>query len=82
VRVLTLVAYGVLIVGLLRWVWRGGDWIRAAAWAGFALLLATSWLLPWYLIWALPLVALARDRALSGAVLALTAFQLVNRVPL
>jgi hypothetical protein len=82
VRTVALVVFGALVAGLLIWVWRGGDWLRAAAWCGFGLLLATGWLLPWYLIWALPLAGLARDRALSGAVLALTAFQLVNRVPL
>ena len=44
------------------------------------LLLATSWLLPWYLIWALPLAALSRDRTLQLLVLALTAFQLGARL--
>jgi hypothetical protein len=81
-RLLALLAYGASVVYLLRWTWRGGDWLRAAAWAALGLLLATGWLLPWYLIWALPLAALARDRTLAGALLALTAFQLLNRVPL
>jgi len=58
------------------------DWLRAAAWASFALLLATAWLLPWYLIWALPLVALSRDRPLQLLMLALTAYQLPARMPL
>jgi ABC-type amino acid transport substrate-binding protein len=82
VRLVALLLYAGSVVLLLRWAWRGGDWLRAAGWAGFGLLLASGWLLPWYLIWALPLAALARDRALGGALLALTAFQLVNRVPL
>jgi glycosyl transferase family 87 len=82
VRITALVLYGALVVWLAAWAWRGGDWLRAAGWAAFGLLMATGWLLPWYLIWALPLAALARDRALAVAVLALTAFQLVNRVPL
>jgi hypothetical protein len=67
---------------LLVWAWRGADWVRAAGWAALGLLLASAWLLPWYAIWVLPLAALARDRALSGLVLAFTAFQLINRVPL
>ena len=46
--------YGALFAYLLIWTWRGGDWVRAAGWAGAGLLLATTWLLPWYLIWALP----------------------------
>jgi hypothetical protein len=67
---------------LLAWTWRGGDWLRAASWAGLALLLTTTWLLPWYLIWVLPLAALSRDRPLQLLVLALTAFQLGTRIAL
>lgn len=81
-RIGALTAYGVLVAWLLVWTARGGDWLRAAGWAGFGLLLATGWLLPWYVVWALPLAAVAGDRRLTGAVLALCAFQLVNRVPL
>ena len=82
VRVLALVGLAVAVVYLLVWTWRGGDWIRAAAWTGFGLLLATSWLLPWYLVWPLPLVAVARDRPLVLLTLALTAYQLGARIPL
>jgi alpha-1,6-mannosyltransferase len=77
-----LVLFATLVVYLLIRTWRGGDWLRNAAWASIALLLATAWLLPWYLIWALPLVALSRDRPLQLLTLALTAFQLFARVPL
>jgi alpha-1,6-mannosyltransferase len=77
-----LVLYGLLIAYLLAWTWRGGDWVRAAAWAGTGLLLATSWLLPWYVLWPLPLVALARDRTLTLVVLLLTAYQLAALIPL
>ncbi|MDX6632460.1 MAG: alpha,6-mannosyltransferase [Solirubrobacterales bacterium] len=59
-----------------------GDWVRAAGWAAFGLLLATGWLLPWYLLWAIPFAAVSGDRALAGSVLALTAFQLINRLPM
>lgn len=82
VRVAALVLYATAVAYLLLWTWRGGDWIRAAAWAVFGLLLATSWLLPWYLIWPLPLVAVSRDRTLLLLTLALTAFQLGARIPL
>jgi alpha-1,6-mannosyltransferase len=74
--------YGIAFVYLLVWTARGGDWVRAAAWAGFGLLVATSWLLPWYLIWALPLVAVSRDRTLQLLTLALTVEQLGARIPL
>jgi hypothetical protein len=82
VRVVAAALFGAAVVWLLTWTWRGGDWIRAAAWAGTGLLLATSWLLPWYLVWPLPLAAVARDRALALVLLALTAYQLGARIPL
>ncbi len=81
VRIAALALYAALFAYLLAWTWRGGDWLRAAAWASFGLLLATAWLLPWYLIWTLPLTALSRDRKLQLLVLALTAFQLGARLP-
>ncbi|HLY48356.1 MAG TPA: polyprenol phosphomannose-dependent alpha 1,6 mannosyltransferase MptB [Solirubrobacteraceae bacterium] len=67
----------VVICGrLLLRVWQGRmDWIDAGAWTALALLLTASSLLPWYVVWLLPLAALATDRRLwkltimlSGAV--------------
>ncbi len=74
--------YALALIGLLAWVARGGDWIRAAGWAAFGLLVASAYMVPWYLIWLLPLAAIARDRPLVGASVALTAFQAINSVPL
>jgi hypothetical protein len=82
VRTTAFVLYAVAFVYLLLRTWQGADWLRCAAWASLALLLATAWLLPWYLIWALPLVALSRDRPLQLLTLALTAYQLPARLPL
>lgn len=82
VRAAFLVLYGVFVAYLLLWTYRGGDWLRAAAWATFSLLLATAWLLPWYLLWPLPLAALSRDNALKLSILAMTAYQLGARIPL
>jgi alpha-1,6-mannosyltransferase len=82
VRAVALVAYGAGLIWLLVWTARGGDWVRASGWAALGTLLATAWLLPWYVIWVLPLAAISRDRKLTAAVLVLTAFQLLNRVPL
>jgi alpha-1,6-mannosyltransferase len=81
-RAAALALYTGLVAYLLAWTWRGNDWLRAAAWASFGLLLATSWLLPWYVIWALPLAALSRDRPLQLLTLGLTAYQLGARIPL
>jgi hypothetical protein len=81
-RLAAFVLYATLVTYLLIRTWHGADWLRAAAWASLALFLATSWLLPWYLIWALPLVALSRDRPLQLLTLSLTAYQLGARIPL
>ncbi len=82
VRAAALALFAAAFVYLLLKTWRGMDWLRAAGWASFLLLLATAWLLPWYLIWALPLVALSRDRPLQLLTLLLTAYQLPARMPL
>jgi Glycosyltransferase family 87 len=82
VRLVALVLFLTLFFQLLLWTWRGFDWIRATAWTAAALLLATAWLLPWYLIWLLPLAAISRDRSLQLLALALTAYQLGARIPL
>lgn len=81
IRYALAVAYAIAVLGLLLWVLRGADWIRAAGWAALGLLLATAWLVPWYLIWVLPLAAVSRDRALIAATVLLTAFQAINAVP-
>ncbi len=81
VSVLAIAACGAGLACLLIWTAWGADWVRAAGWAMLGALLATAWLLPWYVIWVLPLAAISRDRKLTFATLALTAFQLVNRVP-
>ena len=82
VRIAALILFAAGFLYLLVRTWRGTDWLRAAGWASFLLLIATAWLLPWYLLWSLPLVALSRDRPLQLLALALTAYQLPARMPL
>ncbi|HLJ04150.1 MAG TPA: polyprenol phosphomannose-dependent alpha 1,6 mannosyltransferase MptB [Solirubrobacteraceae bacterium] len=63
----------VVFAWLLRRVWRGElDWIDGAAWATAAMLVTASSLLPWYVAWLMPLAALASDRRIVRASLALT----------
>jgi len=81
-RLIAGVLFLLAIAYLLAWTHQGADWIRASAWATLALLLATAWLLPWYLIWLLPLAAISRDKPLQLLALALTAYQLGARIPL
>jgi hypothetical protein len=47
-----------------------------------ALLVLTTWLLPWYVALLLPLAALAPSRRLRAATLAFCALLLVTRLPL
>jgi len=81
IRYAAAVLYAGAVLALLAWVVRGADWVRAAGWAAFGLLLATAWMVPWYLIWLLPLAAVSRDRPLQLAAVALTVFQTINAVP-
>jgi len=80
------VASVALVLGVLAWqlrrAWRGEDWIEAAAWSVAGLLVSATFLLPWYLIWLLPLAALSARRGPAVAALSLTAFVVVTRTPL
>lgn len=68
-----------LVLLLLR-TWRGANWVASAGWATFVLLVASIWLMPWYLAWLLPLAALGDDRRLRLAALGLTAFIVALRL--
>jgi hypothetical protein len=81
VRTVLALALAVAVAGLLVAVARGFDWVRAAGWAAVAVLVASAYIVPWYVLWALPAVAISRDRALIGATILLTALQAVNGVP-
>lgn len=80
-RILLGATYAIAVLALLRWVALGGDWIRAAGWAAFGLLVASAYMTPWYLIWLLPLAAISRDRVLAALTAALTVFQTINAIP-
>jgi hypothetical protein len=82
VRALTAAGFGVSLVVLLARAYRGADWVTAAGWATLALLLATTWLLPWYVVWLVPLAALSESWPLRLATVALGAFVIALRIPL
>jgi alpha-1,6-mannosyltransferase len=81
-RVLWGAAFGCVFLWLLWRTWRGMDPVRAAGWATLAILIASAWLVPWYVLWLLPLAALADDRRLMAASVALSAWMLVIAIPL
>jgi hypothetical protein len=68
----------VAVVWLLR---RRGDWIVRAGWATVALIVSLSWLMPWYVIWLLPLAGLGTSVRLRKAALVLTVFLVVTFTP-
>jgi len=78
--------YAAAFAGVLLWTlvrtWRGADPIRMAGWATLAILVASAWLVPWYVLWLLPLAALAADRRLVWATVALCAWMLPIAIPL
>jgi hypothetical protein len=70
-----------LAVGWLLWrAWRGADWIACAGWATLAGLVTSAWLTPWYVVWLLPLAAIAPSRRLRIATLLFCAYLLATRV--
>jgi alpha-1,6-mannosyltransferase len=80
-------AYATMFVLTFVWLlvrtWRGVTApIDAIGWATLAILLASAWLVPWYILWLLPFAALSRDRRLQLATLALCAWMLAIAVPL
>lgn len=54
------------------------DWITATGWAVVALLVTSTFLLPWYVVWLLPFAALTDSRALRIAAIALTAIGMTS----
>jgi alpha-1,6-mannosyltransferase len=57
------------------------DWLSGAGWATFVLIVSLAWLVPWYLVWLLPLAALSTNVRLRQAALGLTVFLVVTFMP-
>jgi hypothetical protein len=72
------VALVVVVVVLLR---RRGDWISHAGWATVALIASLAWVMPWYVIWVLPLAALGSSIWLRRAALVMTVFLVLVFLP-
>jgi len=81
VRAAFLAGFGVILAWQLWRARRTREWLTAAGWSTLALLASTAWLLPWYVVWLLPLAALREDRRLRAAALLFTAYAILTRVP-
>lgn len=83
------VVRGALLLALVAFViwllWRSfkhpQTWIANAGWATLAVLLASAWLVPWYLLWLLPFAALGRSRALVIATVIFAAYTMAIAIP-
>lgn len=72
----------VLVVLAVAWLLRQrGDWLVRAGWATVALIASLSWLMPWYVIWLLPLAGLGTSVRLRRTAMLLTVFLVVTFVP-
>ncbi|MFT4048572.1 MAG: glycosyltransferase family 87 protein [Solirubrobacterales bacterium] len=82
VRLIFTLVLAVVVVYLIRRSWKRPEtWLANAGWATLGVLLASAWLVPWYLLWLLPFTALSRDRALTWASVIFCAYTLVIAVP-
>lgn len=75
------VVLGVSVILCCVQAWRRRDSITACGWASVALLVTLSWVLPWYVLWVLPLAALSSSRRLRGVALALGVYLIIAWAP-
>jgi hypothetical protein len=75
------VALGLSVLACCWLAWRRRETITASGWASVALLVTLSWVLPWYVLWILPLAALSSSRRLRAAALALGVYLIVAWAP-
>jgi hypothetical protein len=61
--------------------WRRRSAITASGWASVALLVTLSWVLPWYVLWVLPMAALSSSRRLRVTTLVLGAYLIIAWAP-
>ena len=72
----------VVIVGVVAWqLFKQREWLSGAGWATVALLASLGWLMPWYIIWLLPLAAIAADARLRVVALGATLLVTLSFMP-
>jgi hypothetical protein len=76
---------GVLVVAVAACsllAYRRRESLTAAGWASIALLVTLSWVLPWYVLWILPLAALSSSRRLRVAAVLMGVYMILAWAPL
>jgi len=61
--------------------WRRRDAVSASGWVTVALLVTLGWVLPWYVLWLLPLAALSGSRRLRTTALVLGVYFIIAWAP-
>ena len=69
------------VLACMRSAYRRGDALAASGWASAALLVTLSWVLPWYVVWMLPLAALSSSRRLRMAAVVIGAYLIIAWAP-
>jgi hypothetical protein len=75
------VANVALVLAVVFFLRRKRDWLSGAGWSTLALIASLAWLVPWYVIWVLPLAALGSSVRLRRATLAFTVFLVLAFIP-
>jgi hypothetical protein len=81
-RVLLSVVLVIVVAACSALAYRRRESITAAGWASVALLVTLSWVLPWYVLWLLPLAALSSSRRLRATALLVGVYLIVAWAPL
>jgi hypothetical protein len=80
-RIVISAVLGVSVVACCVRAWRQQDSLAASGWASVALLLTLSWVLPWYVLWVLPLAALAGSPRLRIAIAVVGTYLIASWAP-
>jgi alpha-1,6-mannosyltransferase len=80
VRFAAYLALGACGLALSAAVWRGADWVTASGWMLLTLAVTTTFLVPWYTVWALPFAAISGSRRLLVATLAVEALYFAHQL--
>lgn len=80
-RELLMVALVLVVVLCCIAAWRGGDFVTHSGWATLGLLVTLAWVLPWYVVWVIPLAALSGSRRLRFATIAFSIYLILAWSP-
>jgi alpha-1,6-mannosyltransferase len=74
IRACFIAAFALAVLAALWRAWQGSSWLDCYAWTTLALLATSSWLLPWYAMWALLPASFSSSRRLQGVTLGACAY--------